>query len=58
MTALGETGAPTPVAATRLRAPESLMGPVDGAELDRAVRESASTGVMHRLWIASRRTRS
>ncbi|MFJ5968392.1 helicase HerA-like domain-containing protein [Streptomyces sp. NPDC093060] len=44
VTVLGEKGAPTPVAATRLRAPESLMGPVDGAELDRAVRESALHG--------------
>ncbi|MGW4492661.1 helicase HerA-like domain-containing protein [Streptomyces sp. NPDC004376] len=40
VTVLSETGAPTPVAATRLRAPVSLMGPVDAAELDRAVRES------------------
>ncbi|MER5196272.1 helicase HerA-like domain-containing protein [Streptomyces sp. NPDC002755] len=40
VTVLSEKGAPTPVAATRLRAPESLMGPVDGAALDRAVRES------------------
>ncbi|MFG2263381.1 helicase HerA-like domain-containing protein [Streptomyces sp. NPDC048720] len=44
VTVLGETGAPTPVAATRLRAPESLMGPVDGPELDQAVRESALHG--------------
>ncbi|MFE1451149.1 helicase HerA-like domain-containing protein [Streptomyces olivaceoviridis] len=40
VTVLSETGAPTPVAATRLRAPQSLMGPVDPAELDRAVRDS------------------
>ncbi|MFF1487862.1 helicase HerA-like domain-containing protein [Streptomyces sp. NPDC058319] len=40
VTVLGESGAPTPVAATRLRAPESLMGPVAGPDLDRAVRES------------------
>jgi DNA helicase HerA-like ATPase len=40
VTVLGESGAPTPVAATRLRAPESLMGPVDAAELDGAVRGS------------------
>ncbi|GAA0929612.1 helicase HerA-like domain-containing protein [Streptomyces thermoalcalitolerans] len=40
VTVLSERGAPTPVAAVRLRAPESLMGPVDGAALDRAVRES------------------
>ncbi|MFF1545206.1 helicase HerA-like domain-containing protein [Streptomyces sp. NPDC058291] len=40
VTVLSERGAPTPVAATRLRAPESLMGPVDGAELDRAVQAS------------------
>ncbi|MET8165145.1 helicase HerA-like domain-containing protein [Streptomyces sp. NPDC005329] len=40
VTVLSEKGAPTPVAATRLRAPESLMGPVDGPALDRTVRES------------------
>ncbi|MEU3981423.1 helicase HerA-like domain-containing protein [Streptomyces sp. NPDC026672] len=44
VTVLGENGAPTPVAATRLRAPSSLMGPMDGAELDTAVRESALYG--------------
>ncbi|MFI9421996.1 helicase HerA-like domain-containing protein [Streptomyces achromogenes] len=40
VTVLGETGAPSPVAATRLRAPESLMGPVEAAGLDEAVRRS------------------
>ncbi|MFF9626676.1 helicase HerA-like domain-containing protein [Streptomyces griseosporeus] len=40
VTVLSENGAPTPVAATRLRAPASLMAPVDAAELDRAVRSS------------------
>ena len=30
VTVLSENGAPTPVAATRLRAPQSLMGPVTG----------------------------
>ncbi|MFG3295615.1 helicase HerA-like domain-containing protein [Streptomyces sp. NPDC048179] len=44
VTVLSEDGAPTPVAATRLRAPESLMGPVDAAELDAAVRASALYG--------------
>ncbi|MFE9171970.1 helicase HerA-like domain-containing protein [Streptomyces kebangsaanensis] len=44
VTVLSERGAPTPVAATRLRAPESLMGPVDGAALDRAVRGSSLYG--------------
>ncbi|MEU2224331.1 helicase HerA-like domain-containing protein [Streptomyces sp. NPDC018347] len=44
VTVLGETGAPTPVAATRLRAPRSLMGPVDTAELDGAVRGSPLYG--------------
>ncbi|WP_112465225.1 helicase HerA-like domain-containing protein [Streptomyces triticisoli] len=44
VTVLSERGAPTPVAATRLRAPESLMGPVDGAALDRAVRGSPLYG--------------
>ncbi|MFC5801363.1 helicase HerA-like domain-containing protein [Streptomyces formicae] len=40
VTVLSETGAPTPVAATRLRAPQSRMGPVDAAALDRAVKSS------------------
>ncbi|QES49047.1 ATP-binding protein [Streptomyces venezuelae] len=40
VTVLSETGAPTPVAATRLRAPQSLMGPVDAAALDAAVKGS------------------
>lgn len=40
ITVLSENGAPTPVAATRLRAPRSLMGPVDPAALDRAVKSS------------------
>ncbi|MEU6310237.1 helicase HerA-like domain-containing protein [Streptomyces sp. NPDC047014] len=40
VTVLSENGAPTPVAATRLRAPQSLMGPVAEADLDRAVKSS------------------
>ncbi|WP_327718013.1 DUF853 domain-containing protein [Streptomyces sp. NBC_00490] len=44
VTVLSEKGAPTPVAATRLRAPESLMGPVDSAALDAAVRASPLHG--------------
>jgi DNA helicase HerA-like ATPase len=40
VTVLSETGAPTPVAWTRLPAPTSTMGPLDPAELDRRVRES------------------
>ncbi|MGI5444547.1 helicase HerA-like domain-containing protein [Streptomyces sp. CA-243310] len=40
ITVLSENGAPTPVAATRLRAPRSLMGPVDAATLDGAVKAS------------------
>lgn len=44
VTVLSENGAPTPVAATRLRAPESLMGPLDPAALDAAVRGSALYG--------------
>jgi DNA helicase HerA-like ATPase len=44
VTVLSEKGAPTPVAATRLRAPESLMGPVDETALDRAVRSSPLYG--------------
>lgn len=40
VTVLSENGAPTPVAATRLRAPQSLMGPVDAETLERAVKSS------------------
>ncbi|SDL37438.1 hypothetical protein SAMN05421806_13135, partial [Streptomyces indicus] len=40
VTVLSEKGAPTPVAATRLRAPESLMGPIDASVLDAAVKSS------------------
>lgn len=40
VTVLSENGAPTPVAATRLRAPQSLMGPVDAAALEQAVKGS------------------
>lgn len=41
VTVLSENGAPTPVAATRLRAPESLMGPVPAETLTAAVRASS-----------------
>ena len=34
VTVMNERGAPTPVAWTRLRAPESLMGPADAAAMD------------------------
>ncbi|WP_411977044.1 helicase HerA-like domain-containing protein [Streptomyces solicathayae] len=44
VTVLSETGAPTPVAATRLRAPRSLMGPIGAAELETAVKGSALYG--------------
>lgn len=44
VTVLSEKGAPTPVAATRLRAPESLMGPVEAAALDRSVKASPLYG--------------
>ncbi|MFD8972024.1 helicase HerA-like domain-containing protein [Streptomyces sp. NPDC059593] len=44
ITVLSERGAPTPVAATRLRAPESLMGPIDAAALDAAVKGSLLYG--------------
>lgn len=41
VTVLGENGAPTPVAATRLRSPRSLMGPVAPEALEAAVKGSA-----------------
>lgn len=44
ITVLSERGAPTPVAATRLRAPQSLMGPCPAAELDAAVKSSSLYG--------------
>jgi DNA helicase HerA-like ATPase len=37
VTVMNERGAPTPVAWTRLRAPESLMGPADATAMDAAV---------------------
>ncbi|MEU3461412.1 helicase HerA-like domain-containing protein [Streptomyces sp. NPDC006733] len=40
VTVLSEKGAPTPVAATRLRAPQSLMGPIDAPAMDAAVKSS------------------
>ncbi|MEU7007839.1 helicase HerA-like domain-containing protein [Streptomyces sp. NPDC046332] len=44
ITVLSETGAPTPVAATRLRAPESLMGPITADALEAAVKGSPLWG--------------
>ncbi|MFL6062002.1 MAG: helicase HerA-like domain-containing protein [Marmoricola sp.] len=41
VTVMNERGAPTPVAWTRLRAPESLMGPADAAAMSAAVQASA-----------------
>src|SRR6185312_594651 len=41
VTVMNERGAPTPVAWTRLRAPESLMGPADAATMAAAVKASA-----------------
>jgi len=40
ITVMSETGAPTPVAWTRLRAPESRMGPMDPNALTAAVAAS------------------
>ena len=40
VTVMNERGAPTPVAWTRLRAPESLMGPADPAAMDATVKAS------------------
>lgn len=60
VTVLGESGAPTPVAATRLRAPRSLMGPVGDAALDAALDAAVGprccTRAVHGLWTGSRRT--
>ncbi len=43
VTVLGESGAPTPVAWTRLRAPRSLMGTIG----DSAVKEAAAASELH-----------
>jgi uncharacterized protein len=43
VTVLSERGAPTPVAWTRLRAPQSLMAPTDPAVIDAAVKSSPLT---------------
>ena len=43
VTVMNERGAPTPVAWTRLRAPESLMGPADAAAMTSAVQASPLT---------------
>ena len=40
VTVMGEKGAPTPVAWTRLRAPQGSMGPTDAAAIDAAVKAS------------------
>lgn len=40
VTVMGEKGAPTPVAWTRLRAPRGLMSPTPAAEIDAAVAAS------------------
>jgi len=40
VTVMNERGAPTPVAWTRLRAPESLMGPTDAAAMEASVKAS------------------
>ena len=40
VTVMNERGAPTPVAWTRLRAPESLMGPADPAAMQQSVEAS------------------
>ena len=40
VTVMNERGAPTPVAWTRLRAPESLMGAADAAAMEQAVKAS------------------
>ena len=40
VTVMDERGAPTPVAWTRLRAPESLMGAADAAAMEQAVKAS------------------
>jgi DNA helicase HerA-like ATPase len=47
VTVLSETGAPTPVAATRLRAPRSLMGPLGEPALRAAV-DAAALGARYR----------
>jgi hypothetical protein len=44
ITVLSDRGAPTPVAWTRLRAPQSLMGAADAGAMERAVKASPLHG--------------
>jgi len=44
VTVLSERGAPTPVAWTRMRAPQSLMAPIDAAKLEQSVGASTLGG--------------
>jgi hypothetical protein len=44
VTVMDERGAPTPVAWTRLRAPESLMAPAEPDDMDAVVTKSALQG--------------
>ncbi|MFF3326056.1 helicase HerA-like domain-containing protein [Streptomyces sp. NPDC002889] len=44
ITVLSDRGAPTPVAVTRLRAPQSLVGPIEAGALDAAVKASPLYG--------------
>ncbi len=44
VTVLSERGAPTPVAWTRMRAPQSLMGPAEQAKVDQIVASSQLLG--------------
>ena len=48
VTVMNERGAPTPVAWTRLRAPESLMGPADPAAMTAAVEAVRAAGEVRR----------
>ena len=44
VTVLSERGAPTPVAWTRMRAPQSLMAPADAAKMDQVINGSQLLG--------------
>ena len=48
VTVMNERGAPTPVAWTRLPAPESLMGPADGSAMEQAVEGLAAVREVRR----------
>ncbi|GMA41091.1 ATPase [Mobilicoccus caccae] len=58
VTVLSERGVPTPVAWTRMRAPQSLMAPMEEARMQEVIAASPLGPSTRRRWTGSPRTRS